>query len=367
MTNSTSNSPVRDEPVVGLAPRYYTDSTVYEQEKQRIFFRTWQYVCHQSQVANTGDYIVFEIADQSLFMVRDREQQLRCFYNVCRHRGHALLEGSGNKNNIVCPYHAWRYGLNGQLEFARNSDNVPGLDVGKICLSGVRVEVFCGFVFVNLDKDAQPMQHWFANAAGDLRTVVPDIDKYAPIWEHSLQERCNWKVALENYNECYHCRHVHRALTQGVIAPESIDIQPNAYTLRHTGHGVASDNACYGFDESTNQYRVFFLWPNFSIQVYPGRIVNTYWWRYHGVDRTTVYRGWLTLNGKEDTPTMQIAETDRDTTFAEDLSVVESVQRGLGNRGYTAGPLILDPGGGIDNEISTYWLNQWVREALGAI
>ena len=364
MTKSNPNLPVRDEPVAGLAPHYYTDSIVYEQEKQRIFYRTWQYVCHQSQVAKAGDYFVFEIAGQSLFMVRDHEHQLRCFYNVCRHRGHELLEGAGNKNNIVCPYHAWRYGLNGQLEFARNSDYSPGFDAGKICLSGIRVEVFCGFVFCNLNVDAQPMEYWFGSAAGDLRAAVPGIDSYAPIWEHSLTERCNWKVALENYNECYHCRHVHRALTQGVIAPESIDIQPNAYTLRHTGHGVVPDDACYGFDESTDQYRVFFLWPNFSIQVYPGRIVNTYWWRYHGVDRTTVYRGWLTLGGKEDAPTMQIAEIDRNTTFAEDLSVVESVQRGLGNRGYAAGPLILDPHGGIDTEISTYSVHKWVLEAL---
>ncbi|HMB74921.1 MAG TPA: RHO alpha subunit C-terminal catalytic domain-containing protein, partial [Kiloniellaceae bacterium] len=223
-------------------------------------------------------------------------------------------------------------------------------------------EVFCGFVFVNLDPDAAGMTAWYADAEADLRRYVPEIDSYRPIWTHDSLEACNWKVAVENYNECYHCRFVHPAFTKGVIAAESVDITPKDYTLRHEASAVASEKGSYAF--SDNAYHVIFLWPAMSIQVYPGRVLNTYWWRPTAIDATRVYRGWLSPGGDEDRTTMEIAEIDKKTTFVEDLPVVESVQRGLNSRGYAGGPLVLNPKGGVDNERSIQAIHGWVREAL---
>ncbi|MDH3691779.1 MAG: Rieske 2Fe-2S domain-containing protein [Gammaproteobacteria bacterium] len=265
------------EPIRALDPRFYTDPEVFTQEKERIFFRTWQYACHEGEIENPGDFVVFDIADQSLFVMRDANSVLRCFYNVCQHRAHELLQGKGNRKLIICPYHAWTYHLNGRLKAARNTTAVRDFDASKICLSEIKVEVFCGFVFVNLDSDAAPMNDWYPNAAQDLASYVPDIDRYRLLWAHNADEHCNWKVAVENYNECYHCRVVHPSFTKGVIAPQSVDIVPQGYTLRHSAQGVVSDKASYSFDDTT--YRVIYLWPTMSIQIYPGRVVNTYWWR----------------------------------------------------------------------------------------
>ena len=126
---------------------------------------------------------------------------------------------------------------------------------------------------------------------------------------------------------------------------------------------VPSDNASYSFSDT--EYHVIFLWPIMAIQVYPGRVVNTYWWRANDVTDTRVFRGWLSEGGERDPATLEIAEIDRDTTFAEDLPLLRSVQRGLSSRGYKPGPLVLDPNGGVDNELSIYTLHRRVREALG--
>ncbi len=354
----------KDTPVLALESRYYTDPAIFAQEKERIFFRTWQFACHASQVAKPGDYVTFKIADQNLFVIRDRDDELRCFYNVCQHRAHELLSGAGNKKTIVCPYHAWTYQTDGRLRGAPNASAVPGFDAAKICLQPVRLEVLCGFVFVNLDPAADSMETWFPGAEADLRRFVPAIDSYKPILEHSADEACNWKVAVENYNECYHCKLVHPSFTKGVIAADTVDIVPNGHTLRHSAQGVATDDASYGFTAADSGYNVIFFWPSLSIQIYPGGVVNTYWWRFRSVAETVVYRGWLTEGGVEDAETLKVAEIDRTTTFAEDLPILDSVQRGLASRGYDAGPLVLDPKGGVNNELSVYSIHQWVRAAL---
>lgn len=347
-----------------LEARYYTDPSVFKRERERIFARTWQYACHLGEVERPGDYVTLRIADQGLFVIRGTDGALRAFYNVCQHRAHELLQGSGNRKQLVCPYHAWTYATDGKLKGARNAGKVAGFDRASICLTEVRLEVFCGFVFVNLDPEARPMAAWYPGAADDLRAFVPEIEAYRPVGEHSADEPCNWKLAIENYNECYHCRVVHPSFTKGVIAPDSVNIVPSGYTLRHSAEAVASASASYGFDPAESGYRVVYLWPTMAIQVYPGKVVNTYWWRPVSVTQTRVHRGWLAHRERDPAEILKIAEIDRRTTFAEDLSILESVQRGMMSRGYVPGPLVIDPDGGVDNELSIHAIHGWVREAL---
>ncbi|MEO1318292.1 MAG: Rieske (2Fe-2S) protein, partial [Pseudomonadota bacterium] len=105
-------------PIRSLEARYYTDPAIYERERQGLMARTWQYGCHASQVPNPGDYVTFEIAGESLFCIRGRDGVLRTFYNVCQHRAHQLVSGTGTTRAIVCPYHAWTYELTGKLRGA---------------------------------------------------------------------------------------------------------------------------------------------------------------------------------------------------------------------------------------------------------
>ena len=356
------------QPVRSLAAHYYTDPAIYELESAGLLSRSWQFAGHASSVENPGDYFAFEIAEQNLFCIRGRDGEIRAFYNVCQHRAHELVSGTGSCKMIVCPYHAWSYGLKGELRNGPNIDAVPDFDRSDIRLTEVRCEVFCGFIFVNLDADAKPMTEWFPGAEQELRAFVPQIDQLKPLEWVEIPERCNWKVSIENYSECYHCALKHPTFATGVIKPETYDIQPQGFCLRHTTECQNLDRMSYTVDleanETAGDYSSWFLWPLFSFQVYPGNVLNTYHWRPKGVDEVVVWRGWYTLDGAESEVIRNLAAQDRETTVEEDIHLVESVQRGLKNRGYRPGPLVVDPKGGVNSEHSLHALQQWMRDAV---
>ena len=355
------------EPVRSLEARYYTDPAIFAAEREGLLARTWHFACHASQVECAGDYIAFEVAGESLFLVKGRDGALRTFYNVCQHRAHQLVDGTGNARVIVCPYHAWTYELSGELRAAPNSCSVASFDRSAICLTEIQTEVFLGFVFVNLDPNAKPMDAWFPGVRSELEAFVPHWNDIKPLEWIEISEKCNWKVSVENYSECYHCSLNHPTFATGVIKPETYDIQPQGYCLRHTTEMGDLDGMSYdihsGF-QHFDEYSSWYLWPMFSFQVYPGNLLNTYHWRAVDVDQVAVWRGWYSVDGKENATVRQMAAQDRETTVAEDIKLVESVQRGLRSRGYRPGPLVIDPDCGVNSEHSIMHLQRWMREAI---
>jgi len=358
------------EPVRALDARYYTDPASFEAEQAGLLAQTWQFACHESEVREPGDYQTFEIAGESLFCIRGQDRTLRTFYNVCQHRAHQLVEGSGTTRVVVCPYHAWTYELTGELRAGPNINSVPGFDKSLVCLSEVLTEVFHGFVFVNLDHEATPMDAWFPGVRKEIAEFVPGVDRLEPLEWVEISETCNWKVSVENYSECYHCSLNHPTFATGVVKSESYEVRPEeGYVLKHVTECQNLDAMTYDIDLSVphaGEYRSFFLWPMFSFQVYPGNVLNTYHWRARDVDQCTVWRGWFTENGVDNDAIRRLAIQDRATTVEEDIHLVESVQRGLNSRGYRPGPLVLDPACGVNSEHSIQRLQQWIREGIDA-
>jgi len=356
--------------VLSLAARYYTDPGIFAKEQAGVLARTWQFAGHSSQLRSRGDYFTLTVAGQNLFCLRDDNGQIRTYYNVCQHRAHELLQGHGQLRSklLVCPYHAWSYGFDGQFVTAPNIDVVPGFDRSKICLTAVRTEIFHGFIFVNLDTEAKPMDHWYPGVREQLAAYVPMIDDLQPSQSIDVEENCNWKVSIENYSECYHCQLNHPTFANGVVKPETYDIQPQGYCLRHTTQCQNLDKMTYTVDVDANEhaghYSSWFLWPMFSFQVYPGNILNTYQWHANDVDKVLVRRGWYTVNGEPSDVVNELARQDRETTFEEDIHLVESVQRGLKSRGYRPGPLVLDPNSGVSSEHSIQTLQRWMCEGI---
>ena len=354
-------------PTLSLAAKYYTDPEVFKIETNGLLARTWQFAGHASQLKETGDYFTFDMAGESLFCIKGRDGEIRTFYNVCQHRAHQLVSGQGQTRVVVCPYHAWTYELTGELRAGPNIKAVEGFDKSSICLTSVRTEVFLGFIFVNLDNDAKPMDEWFPNVRTELESYIPHWDTLAPLEWVEIPENCNWKVSVENYSECYHCTLNHPTFSTGVVRPETYDIQPQGYCLRHTTECNSMDAMTYdinsGFDKN-DQYSSWFLWPMFSFQVYPGNLLNTYHWRAVDADHVVVWRGWYSVGGEENDIVRQMAVQDRETTVAEDIGLVESVQRGLKSRGYVPGPLVVDPKCGVNSEHSILTLQRWMKEAV---
>ena len=357
-----------ENPIKALDASFYTDPKLFEVEKKGLLASTWQFAGHVSQVESVGDYFSFEIAGESLFCIRDKSGELHAYYNVCQHRAHQLVSGAGSAKLIVCPYHAWTYELTGEMRGGPNTESTPGFDKSKICLASAKLKVFHGFIFVNLDTGAAPMDEWFPGVREELKAFVPHIDDLRPIEWVEVAEKCNWKISIENYSECYHCSRCHPTFANGVVKPSTYDIQPQGYCLRHTTECQNLDQMTYPIDVESNQhageYSSWFLWPMFSFQVYPGNILNTYHWRAIDHENVVVWRGWYSINGVESETVRALAIQDRETTVEEDIHLVESVQRGLNSRGYTPGPLVLDEKGGVNSEHSIKALHEWMRAAI---
>ncbi len=353
-----------------LHPRYYTDPEIFRREREGVLSKTWQYAGHESQLGQCGDFFAFEVAGQNLFCIRGSDSIIRAFYNVCQHRAHELVAGSGNKRAIVCPYHGWTYQLDGQLRHARNLASVPSLECKNIRLTSVRLENFLGFLFVNLDWSAAPMDEWYPNVRNEILEYVPQIERLSVFQVEDVIEKCNWKLSVENYSECYHCSLNHKTFSNGVVKSETYDIQPQGYCLRHTTESQNLDQMSYSIDLNANRsagkYSSWYLWPMFAFQVYPGNLLNTYCWQELETDSVKVRRGWYLSADDDATVIRDLAEQDLQTTVAEDIRLVESVQRGMQSRGYQPGPLVVDPLGGVNSEHSIKVLQEWMRSGVDA-
>ena len=152
-----------------------------------------------------------------------------------------------------------------------------------------------------------------------------------------------------------------------MVKPETYDIQPQGKCLRHTTECQNLENMTYDVNSGLAhqyEYSSWFLWPMFSFQVYPGNVLNTYHWRAIDAGHVVVWRGWYSVGGIDDEKVRKLAQQDRATTVEEDIHLVESVQRGLGSRGYRPGPLVIDPCGGVNSEHPVMHLQKWMRDAI---
>ncbi len=352
-------------PVLGLEAKYFTDRDLFERILEEVFYKNWLLACHSSQLAKPGDYLTITLYDQDIVLAHGKDGAIKAFYNVCQHRGHKLAEGSGNKKLLVCPYHRWSYDLDGKLKAAPNSSSVPGFNADAICLTSIRVENFLGFIFINMDPDARSMDEVYPGIREEMLKLCPDVEQRKYAYHHEADEGCNWMTAVENYNECYHCKACHASFAKGIIDPNSYSIKPygDIQVLHHTSLATQSEDAWY--DVSGADYGSFYLWPATSIQFYPGGVVNGFAWRPLAVDDVRVFRSFYSNDGQVDDTLQKVIDNDRDTTFQEDLDLVREVQRGLNSRGYRPGPLVVDPAGGIDNELPILKLHEWLREAVG--
>lgn len=201
-----------------LGQDFYLREDVFEIEVERIFLKSWVLAGHQSQVPEVGDFFVFEIAGESIIIVRSEGDRINALLNVCRHRGSRVcLEEQGRTARFVCPYHAWTYDRDGELQVAPQVMDV--LDTGKYPLRRAKLENFHGLLFINFDINAE-----FAPIAADLGKVLTPYDLPHTKLAHreSYRIRSNWKLAVENYCECYHCVPAHRefAVGHGRARPE---------------------------------------------------------------------------------------------------------------------------------------------------
>jgi len=352
-----------------LPARYYLDDDIHQAELNNIFYRQWLYAGHASQLTKSGNYLTTEIGDQSVFVTRDRDGELRAFYNVCQHRGHELVQGVGHSNVIVCPYHAWSYDLNGKLIAARNSERVAGFDKCQFSLKQVRVEVFCGMVFINLDNDATPLAELASGLEQEIREYCPSVDNLQYVARDEYNVSCNWKVMIDNFLECYHCAPAHRDFVDLVDMNSYRSTAKGIYSSHISNTVKSTDNKAYQFEVGDVDfgYAGWFLWPNLTIWAYPGEAnLSILQMIPDGNGKTIEYQDWFVRDGVVTEQLQSTIDYQKDVLQPEDIGLCESVQRGLKSRGYNQGRFIVDEDLSELSEHAVHHFQSMVVDALGA-
>src|SRR5687768_6124915 len=197
-----------------LPAAYYVDPEYFRREMDEMFGKMWICVGRREQLEPAGRFVVRELLGESIIITTDPAGRVRAFYNVCRHRGTRLCtEAEGRfAGSIQCPYHSWTYDLEGRLIGAPHMDEVPHFQKANYPLNGVHADEWDGHVFINLAEKPAPLKAQLADLPAkftpwrmqDLRLghrIVYDI-------------KANWKLLIQNYNECLHCPNLHPALNK---------------------------------------------------------------------------------------------------------------------------------------------------------
>jgi len=196
----------QQKPGYSLGQRFYTDPDIYELELERIINRNWILAGHVSQLPEPGDFKVLKVARESAIIVRGSDGALKGFANVCRHRGSLVcLESQGHADKFACPYHGWTYDIDGKLFAARNMpDDFDMLSHG---LKPVSVDVIHGLIFVCFTDEPPSLE----GAKRDLAEPMAmfDFENLKLAAQKSYEIPANWKLSIENYQECYHCATAH--------------------------------------------------------------------------------------------------------------------------------------------------------------
>ena len=300
---------------------WYRDPAVLVREEEAIFRPAWHYV---GRLGDPGDVVPGWAGQVPVVLVKAEDGAERAFVNVCRHRGSVVVEEAGSRKTLQCPYHAWTYDLDGSLRAAPRSER-EDVDLTGVSLARVRLESWGPFRFVNLDDEAPPL----AEVLGDIPLRIGDaLDVDELVFHHRAdwEVAANWKIASENFLECYHCPVAHPGFS-GLV-----DVSPDNYEL------VTGDSHWSQFgqlrshgDAELPVGQFHFIWPNIGINIFPGRpnlsigpILPV------APDRTRRILDYFFAADATEEWVAEFLEFD-DQVGREDARLVELVQRGAGS------------------------------------
>ncbi len=337
-----------------LAGSDYASDAVYDDERERIWFGGWVCVGRSEELAATGDYLLRDLLGESVIVLRNRGGELRAFYNVCAHRGTRLLDpepACGHLGKVLkCPYHAWSYDLDGRLIGTPNVHEDERFERGDYPLHAVAVDEYAGFVFVSLEPNVKPLD---VSLRSSVETIT-DFDRYR-MGELRVARRlvyevkANWKILVENYNECLHCPTIHPELVAVVPLYRKGEVWDGE--TRDGGNlmrdGATSFTATGSSDlpifpdlrpEDYGMYYGAFQFPNLMINLHPDALM-TYVLYPRGPAHTTVVSEFLfrpetiALPGFRPDPVVDLW----DLISRQDWVVCERAQTGVSSRSYRSG------------------------------
>ena len=324
-----------------LPAHWYSDPAVYGAECERIFNRSWQYAGHIEQVAKPGDFFTARIGEVPIVVARDADAKLRVFANVCRHRGsEVVLECSGNRRTLQCHYHGWTYNLDGSLRSAPRANEQESFAKESLGLIALGLETWGPLIFVNPDRTAGK----FSEVTGKLPEIIAkaeiDMGRLRMMRRDHYDIAANWKIVIENFNECYHCPIAHPKFSEFIDTEQYQS--DTAHEFFSTYYGPYFKPRGAGVTYAT-------LWPNamiaasmrpMALQMIRALATDA------GHTRQTV--DYFFAEGTSDAEIAAYAELS-DLVTREDVVLCESVQRGMRSGVVEHGNLMLSRERGIQH------------------
>lgn len=338
----------------------YLNAELLELEYERVILPSWQFVCHQNQVREAGDFATLDLWRDSVIVMRGKDGALRAFQNACRHRGAKLLDGDGNcKHRVTCPYHAWSYQLDGRLAAVPSEKTFPGLDKSKLGLKELELEVFCGLVFVRIAGSGPSIAEQWGDLAKELAPYRIEEMVPSPLQQDgsmliSEEWGCNWKVALDNYLDNYHVPFGHPGLHRlmdndlactinrhGVSFSKSVIRANESPVWSERAYQRLAPRAFADMPEAARDTWVFSFMPvNIGFDVFPDSM-DIFQILPKGptkcVIRTPIF---VRPDARREAKVMQyLANRINAQIGHEDKELCERVQAGLSSHNYVPGPL----------------------------
>ena len=326
----------------------YTSEAFYQREVEQIFLKQWNFAGRLDEIPDSGDYMSLDFCGESVIVIRGKDDVVRAFANVCRHRSARLLEGRGRCRTIVCPYHSWVYDLDGTLLRMKGMEQTAGFDPAENGLIPLQVESWAGFLFVSFANDVMPLEEHL----GDMTEQYASY-RFADmlcVRRRSYDLKCNWKLYIENAMEDYHTATVHKdSIGNQDCVPVSTKGQWAAIHLEaaDTIAVLTEDNTTLPHIENLSGLAAKGTY--FSV-IYPGTFFATHqdcmWWLQllpHAPDRTTVVIGSCfprSSIAREDFAREVLKYYARwDKALPEDNAISERQQQGLNSRNSRPGRL----------------------------
>jgi len=335
-----------------LPARYYTDAALFERELEVFYRRMWIGVARLEEIPQKGAWMTRVIAGDSIVILRPGEDDsVRAYYNVCRHRGTQLCADQQGEfaGAIRCPYHAWTYDYDGRLIGAPHMDGSPGFDRSEFPLRAIRAEVWDGFVFVCLSPSGPSLLDQLGELPAKFRSW--GMGGLSRAHRITYDVAANWKLVVQNYNECLHCPTLHPALNRlshylsGENEPFRENYMGGRMDLNEGAMTMSMDGTCAreplpGLSAEERRHIYYYsVFPNFMIAPHPDYVLTHTLWPL-APNRTQIVCEWLVDPAEAARPAFDFADvtTFWDMTNRQDWHVCELAQAGISSRGYQPGP-----------------------------
>ncbi|MCT9930829.1 aromatic ring-hydroxylating dioxygenase subunit alpha [Planotetraspora sp. A-T 1434] len=362
--------------IATLPGGYYTHENIFALEQARIFESMWFCVVRAADLAKPGAFRTVQVGRESVLVTRARDQSIRAFLNVCRHRGARIkTEESGEvRRAFQCPYHAWTYDLEGKLIAAPNLTKMPDIDRVEYGLVNVHVREWLGYVWVCLADEPEPFEE---EVQGQVVSRLGDLDSIHNYGIESLEVarrivydvKANWKLIIENFMECYHCATIHPELVE--VLPEFAE---GLATQLYVGHGAEFGEGVEGFtvdgspgadripgvsETQDRRYYGLTVRPLMFINLVPDHVVI------HRIfplaaDHTVLECDWLfradvVRSGRDLEPSIELFHR----VNVQDFEACERCQPAMNSRAYARGGVL------VPTEHHIAGFHEWVLDRLG--